>query len=188
MEYDMVHGPSGPKQFTNHLQQVVWPGGFKLEKLNHYDSKVNPELWVQLYETACRSAMGDEHVMANYFPVVVSPVGHQWLVSLPENQFDSWYALRQAFVENFIATCEQLGNKYDLQRIHDARDEPLRKYIRRFSDMRIRIPRITDNEAIEAFITGLCYHNDLMDKLLRKWLTSSPPLRSMRMPTMPRSC
>jgi hypothetical protein len=30
------------------------------------------------------------------------------------------------------------------------------------------MPRITDNEAIEAFITGLCYHNDLRDKLLRK--------------------
>jgi hypothetical protein len=106
MEYDMVHGPRGPKQFTNHLRQVIWPRGFKLEKLNHYDGKVNPELWVQLYKTACRSAMGDEHVMANYFPVVVGPVGHQWLVSLPENHFDSWYALRQAFVENFIATCE----------------------------------------------------------------------------------
>jgi hypothetical protein len=112
--------------------------------------------------------MGDEHVMANYFPVVVGLVGHQWLVSLPENHFDSWYALHQAFVENFIATCEQPGNKYDLQRIRDARDEPLREYIRRFSDMRIRIPRITDNEAIEAFITGLCYHNDLRDKLLHK--------------------
>jgi hypothetical protein len=34
--------------------------------------------------------------------------------------------------------------------------------------MRIRIPRITDNEAIEAFITGLRYHNDIRDKLLRK--------------------
>jgi hypothetical protein len=113
--------------------------------------------------------MGDEHIMANYFPMVVGPVGHQWLASLPENQFDSWYALRQTFVKNFIATCEQPGNKYDLQRIHDARDEPLREYIRHFSDMRIRIPRITDNEAIEAFITSLCYHNDLRDKLLHKW-------------------
>jgi hypothetical protein len=76
--------------------------------------------------------------------------------------------LRRAFVENFIATYEQPGNKYDLQRIRDARDEPLCEYIRRFSDICIRIPRITDNEAIEAFITGLCYHNDLRDKLLRK--------------------
>jgi hypothetical protein len=75
MEYNMVHGPPSPKHFTNHLQHVIWPRGFKLEKLNHYDGKVNPELWVQLYETACRSAMGDEHVMANYFPVVVGPVG-----------------------------------------------------------------------------------------------------------------
>ena len=48
----------------------------KLEKLSHYDGKSNPELWVMLYETACRSAMGDEHVMANYFPIVVGPVGH----------------------------------------------------------------------------------------------------------------
>jgi hypothetical protein len=112
--------------------------------------------------------MDDEHVMANYFPVVVGPVGHQWLVSLLKNHVDSWYALRQAFVENFIATYEQPDNKYDLQCIHDARDEPLREYIQRFSDMRIRIPRITDNEAIEAFITGLRYHNDLRDKLLRK--------------------
>jgi hypothetical protein len=87
---------------------------------------------------------------------------------LSENQFDSWYALRQAFVKNFIATYEQPGNKYDLQRIRDARDELLHEYIRRFSDMCIRIPRITDNEAIEAFITGLRYHNDLRDKLLRK--------------------
>jgi hypothetical protein len=35
--------------------------------------------------------------------------------------------------------------------------------------MSIRIPRITDNEAIKAFITGLRYHNDLRDKLLHKW-------------------
>jgi hypothetical protein len=61
------------------------------------------------------------------------------------------------------------GNKYDLQHIRDARDEPLREYIQRFSDMHIRIPRITDNEAIQSFITGLRYHNDLSDKLLRKW-------------------
>jgi hypothetical protein len=76
--------------------------------------------------------------------------------------------LRRAFVKNFITTCEQPDNKYDLQCIHDTRDEPLCEYIRRFSDMCIRIPRITENEAIEAFITGLRYHNDLKDKLLHK--------------------
>ena len=63
MEYDTAHGPLGLKQFTPHLRQVIWPKNFKLEKLQKYNGKENPELWVMLYETACRSAMADEHVI-----------------------------------------------------------------------------------------------------------------------------
>ena len=77
MEYDTAHGLPGLKQFNPHLRQVIWPKNFKLEKLQKYDGKENPELWVMLYETACRSAMADEHVMSNYFPITVGHVGHQ---------------------------------------------------------------------------------------------------------------
>ena len=34
--------------------------------------------------------------------------------------------------------------------------------------MRIKVPSISDNEAIEAFITGLRFHDALRDKLLHK--------------------
>jgi hypothetical protein len=112
--------------------------------------------------------MADEHVMSNYFLVAVGHAGHQWLVSLPANYFDSWQELKQAFIDNFIATCEQPGNKYDLQWIRDRKDEPLREYVRCFSEMCIKVPSISDNEAIEAFITSLCFHDALRDKLLRK--------------------
>ena len=114
IEYDVAHGPPGLKQFSSHLCQVVWPRNFKLEKLKKYDGKENPENWITLYEITVRSATGDEHVMANYFPVVLDQAGHEWLLDLPENSFDSWEELWQAFIENFIATCEQPGNKYDL--------------------------------------------------------------------------
>ena len=90
------------------------PRNFKLEKLKKYDGKENPKNWITLYEIAVRSATGDEHVMANYFPVVLDQAGHQWLLGLPEDSFDSWEELRQAFIDNFIATCEQPRNKYDL--------------------------------------------------------------------------
>jgi hypothetical protein len=43
IEYDTKHGPPSLKQFTSHLQQVVWPKNFKLEKLRKYDGKENPE-------------------------------------------------------------------------------------------------------------------------------------------------
>ena len=34
--------------------------------------------------------------------------------------------------------------------------------------MHIKVPSISDNEAIEAFITGLRFHDTLRDKLLQK--------------------
>ena len=106
--------------------------------------------------------------MTNYFPVILDQAGHQWLLGLPEDSFDSWEELRQAFIDNFIATCEQPGNKYDLERIRDRKNEPLRDYIRRFSDMRLKILKISHDEAISAFIKGLCFHEVLRSKLVRK--------------------
>jgi hypothetical protein len=67
----------------------MWPWNFKLEKLRKYDDKENPESWITLYEITVWSTTGDEHVMANYLPVVLDQAGHQWLLSLLENQFDS---------------------------------------------------------------------------------------------------
>ena len=106
--------------------------------------------------------------MANYFKVVLDQASHQWLLGLPEDSFDSWEELRQAFIENFIATYEQPGNKYDLERIRDRKNEPLRDYIRRFSDMRLKIPEISHDKAISAFVKGLRFHEALRNKLLRK--------------------
>jgi len=106
--------------------------------------------------------------MANYFPVVLDQAGHQWLLGLPEVSFDSWEELRQAFIDNFFATCEQPENKYDLERIRDRKNEPLRDNIRRILDMRLKIPKISHNEAISAFIKGPRFHKVLRSKLLRK--------------------
>jgi len=117
--------------------------------------------------------------MANYFLVILDQAGHQWLLGLPEDSFDSWEELRQAFIDNFIATCEQPGNKYDLERIRDWKNEPLRDYIRRFSDMRLKISKISHNDAISAFIKGLCFHEALRSKLLRKRPTTVAELLAM---------
>ena len=159
------------KQFSSHLRQVIWPCNFKLEKLKKYDGKENPENWITLHEIAVRSATGDEHVMANYFPVVLDQAGHQWLLELPKNSFASWEELRQAFINNLIATCKQPCNKYDLVRIWDRKNEPLRDYIRCFSDMRLKIPKIYHDEAISAFIKVLRFHKALRSELLCKRLS-----------------
>ena len=48
IEYDATHGPPGLRQFSSHLRQVVRPRNFKLEKLNKYDGKENPENWITI--------------------------------------------------------------------------------------------------------------------------------------------
>ena len=99
---------------------------------------------------------------------MLDQASHQWLFGFPENSFDSWEELRQAFINNFIATCEQPGNKYDLERIRDRKNKLLCNYIRRFSDMRLKIPKISHDEEISAFIKGLHFHEALRSKLLHK--------------------
>ena len=73
--------------------------------------------------------MGDEHILANYFPVVLDHTAYQWLISQEPHRFNSWGELHRAFIDNFIATSNQPGNKYDLQHIREDRGQPLREYI-----------------------------------------------------------
>jgi hypothetical protein len=134
-----------------------------------YDGKANHELWIMLYETAIRAANGNKYVMANYLPVVLDEASNQWLLSLREDSIDSWAELRRAFIDNFMATCEQPSTKYDLEKIRDHENEPLCDYIQRFSDMRLTIANITTDETINAFIHGLHHHPEFRSKLLYKW-------------------
>jgi hypothetical protein len=67
-----------------------------------------------------------------------------------------------------MATCQQPGTKYDLEKVRDYSGEPLWEYIRRYSETRLSIPNISNEEAISAFIKGLRYHDDFRNKLLRK--------------------
>jgi hypothetical protein len=67
-----------------------------------------------------------------------------------------------------MATCQQTGNKYDLEKVRDYPNEPLSDYIHRFSETHISIPNINSDEAISVFIRGLRHHDSLRTKLLRK--------------------
>ena len=64
--------------------------------------------------------------------------------------------------------CQQPGMKYDLEKLHQMSREPLRRYIRRFLEMRNTIPNMGDGEAISAFTRGLHHHQELRSKLYRK--------------------
>ena len=49
-----------------------------------------------------------------------------------------------------MATCEQPGTKFDLEKLHQYPGESLRDFIRRFSETRNPVPNISDAEAISG--------------------------------------
>ena len=54
-----------------------------------------------------------------------------------------------------MATCEQPGTKYDLEKLHQTSGESLHNFIRHFLGTRNSMPNISDVEAIAAFTKGL---------------------------------
>ena len=63
--------------------------------------------------------------------------------------------MRKHFVANFQGTrdCPPAGD--DLQRIKQQPGETLQKYIQRFNNVRLMIPKVTDEAIISAFSDGI---------------------------------
>ena len=110
--------PIGPRPFIARLRAVQWPAGFKVFGVDPYDGKANPEQWMQLYEIAVRAARGSSDVMANYLPIMLSQSANNWLMGLREDSVESWDDLKKVFIENYMATCQQPGIKYDMEKLH----------------------------------------------------------------------
>ena len=67
-----------------------------------------------------------------------------------------------------MATYKQPGTKYNLEKLHQTSREPLRSFIRSFSETTNSNPNISDSEAIVVFTKALLYHEQLHGKLYHK--------------------
>ncbi|GJN40315.1 hypothetical protein PR202_gb29516 [Eleusine coracana subsp. coracana] len=145
----------GIKSYIPRLRIARWPKGFKPVPIKKYDGQTNPREWLQLYCMTIRSVGGDSNVMANYLPVYLDPAVRIWLTSLPEESITSWGDINKKLIESFQATCNRPGNHFDLTRIKQKTDEPLRDYIKRFYAKKTEIPNVPDQQIIAAFQGGI---------------------------------
>ncbi|GJN31804.1 hypothetical protein PR202_gb20249 [Eleusine coracana subsp. coracana] len=105
--------------------------------------------------------------MDNYLPVCLDPAVRIWLTSLPEESITSWGDLNRKLIESFQATCNRRGNHFDLTRIKQKTDEPLRDYIKQFCTKKTEIPNVPDQQIIAAFQGGIC-SDDLVREIGRR--------------------
>jgi hypothetical protein len=76
-------------------------------------------------------------------------------MNLPHESVTSWKDLCRQFVANFMPTYECPTTKNDLKAVRQYKGETLHQYIQRFSQMRNKIPWISNEEVISAFSTGV---------------------------------
>ena len=82
----------GCRAFTPKLHSVVWPGKFKPDLPPRYDGTHDPAEFLQLYEPIIKAAIGDEKVMANWFPMALKDGARSCLLNLPVGSISSWGA------------------------------------------------------------------------------------------------
>jgi hypothetical protein len=76
-------------------------------------------------------------------------------MNIPHESVTSCKDLCWQFVANLMPTYERPATKNDLKAVCQYKGETLRQYIQHFSQMRNKIPRISNEEVISAFSTGV---------------------------------
>jgi hypothetical protein len=76
-------------------------------------------------------------------------------MNLPHESATSCKDLCRQFVAIFMPTYDRPKTKNNLKAMHQYKDETLRQYIKRFSQMRNKIPRISNEEVIAVFSMGV---------------------------------
>ena len=94
--------------------------------------------------------------MANWFPMALKDGARSWLLNLQHGSISSWDEMRGRFVANFQGTRDRPPAAGDLRRIKQQPGETLQKYIQRFNNTRLKVPKVTDEAIISAFSDGVC--------------------------------
>ena len=63
--------------------------------------------------------------------------------------------MRDRFIANFQGTCDRPPAAGDLRCVKQQPGETLQKYIQRFNNVRLKIPKVTDEAIISAFSDGV---------------------------------
>ena len=74
-----------------------------------------------------------------------------WLLNLPPRSISSWDEIHDRFVANFQGTRDRPPAAGDLRRVKQQPGETLKKFIQRFNNIRLKIPKVTDEAIISAF-------------------------------------
>ncbi len=82
--------------------------------------------------------------MANWFPMALKDGARTWLLNLAPGMISSWDEMCTRFIANFQGTRDRPPTMRDMRRIKQQPEETQQKYIQRFNNARLKIPKVTE--------------------------------------------
>jgi hypothetical protein len=123
--------------------------------ITKYDGKINPSVWLEDYRLACiAGGANDDLFIIQFLPIYLAESTRAWLDHLPRNAINRWDDLWEVFTGNFQNTYVCPSNPWDLRGCRQKQGEPLRDYIRRFSQKCHTLPSVTGADLVLAFWDG----------------------------------
>jgi hypothetical protein len=114
------------------LQTAPWPPKFKPVSLPKYNSYGNSRQFLVRYESAVKSAGGDDVALSKSFIIgCEDPVLNSYSLLQP-HLICSWVDLKTKFIQAFQIFHETTTQSSDLYNCKQKDREPLRNFVRRF--------------------------------------------------------
>jgi hypothetical protein len=100
------------------------------------------------------------------FTVTPHRAAWSWLNTLPNDSIGSWGELENQFARNFRSTYKRPASLEEIKSCMQQKGEILRSYIQRWSVIKNSAEDVSDERAIDAFLSGL-RRSDLVEEIGR---------------------
>jgi hypothetical protein len=153
--------------FTRRVRKMWVPKGLKLpHDQQKYDGSQEPILWLSDYLQAVQILGGTKAIAMQSLQLHLTGAARSWLNTLPNESIGSWGELESQFTRNFRSTYKRPASLEEVKAYVQRKGKTLRSYIQRWSVIKNSAEDVSDEQAIDAFLTGL-RRSDLVEEIGR---------------------
>lgn len=142
-----------PSCFGHAVITNPFPQPFVARGVEKYSGDMKPDHWLNDYLTAVEMANGDIGNDLRHIPLCLIGHAHSWLSGLPPNSIHDWADFEYAFLNNFEGMYQRPGSGADLHSVIQEDKESVCGYVARWLKKKNTLSNISDETAIEAFMS-----------------------------------
>ncbi|GMH26332.1 hypothetical protein Nepgr_028175 [Nepenthes gracilis] len=141
--------------FAMDLRMQPLPSKFKMPVLEGYDGSKDPMDHLNCFRTHLSLQGASEALMCQCFPVTLRGDTLLWFHGLPPNSIRSFDELADSFLSQFASSRREERQHWHLVRLCQRQDESLKRFLDRFITEARRIPHLSDELKLNAFVATL---------------------------------